>query len=53
MLHRNNNHDSFERNVQLTELDYVCTSLAASKTLAENYVGLPIQWENKLAIGTN
>jgi p-hydroxybenzoate 3-monooxygenase len=52
MLHPNQNHDSFERNIQLTELEYVCTSLAASKTLAENYVGLPIQWEDKSLIET-
>lgn len=52
MLHHNPNHDSFERNLQLAELDYVCTSVAASKTLAENYVGLPIQWENKSLLET-
>lgn len=52
MLHPNPNHDTFERNIQLTELEYVCTSLAASKTLAENYVGLPIQWEEKSLIET-
>jgi len=27
---------------QLAELDYVTSSVAASKSLAENYVGLPV-----------
>ncbi|WP_102346548.1 4-hydroxybenzoate 3-monooxygenase [Bacillus sp. Marseille-P3661] len=52
MLHRNANHDSFEYAMQLTELDYVSTSRAAMTTLAENYVGLPIQWEAKSLIET-
>jgi p-hydroxybenzoate 3-monooxygenase len=31
----------FERNIQLAELDYLATSRAAQRSLAENYVGLP------------
>jgi len=33
---------SFERKVQLAELDYLVHSEAASKAMAENYVGLPM-----------
>jgi p-hydroxybenzoate 3-monooxygenase len=33
---------SFDRKVQLAELDYLVHSEAASKALAENYVGLPM-----------
>lgn len=41
MLHRFDEHDTFAREVQLSELDYVTSSEAASTALAENYVGLP------------
>ena len=34
--------NSFERKVQLAELDYLVHSEAASKAMAENYVGLPM-----------
>jgi p-hydroxybenzoate 3-monooxygenase len=33
---------SFDRKVQLAELDYLVDSEAASKAMAENYVGLPM-----------
>ena len=42
MLHRNDRDDAFGRRLQLAELDYVCSSHAASQSLAENYVGLPL-----------
>ncbi|MDB5027485.1 MAG: pobA [Candidatus Eremiobacteraeota bacterium] len=42
MLHRNDRDDDFGRRLQLAELDYVAGSHAASQSLAENYVGLPI-----------
>jgi p-hydroxybenzoate 3-monooxygenase len=42
MLHRVSNDNPFHQRVQLAELDYVTSSRAASKTLAENYVGLPM-----------
>lgn len=45
MLHRHSHHIAFERKIQLAELDYVTSSLAASTSLAENYVGLPMEWE--------
>ena len=42
MLHRFATHSAFERRVQLAELAYVTSSKAASTSLAENYVGLPL-----------
>jgi p-hydroxybenzoate 3-monooxygenase len=42
MLHRRDDDDAFGRRLQLAELDYVTTSRAASQSLAENYVGLPL-----------
>ncbi len=42
MLHLNPTDSPFDRRRQFAELDYVTTSEAASKSLAENYVGLPI-----------
>ncbi len=42
MLHRNEHDDAFGRRLQLAELDYVVGSRAASQSLAENYVGLPL-----------
>jgi p-hydroxybenzoate 3-monooxygenase len=41
LLHRLDG-DEFDRRIQLAELDYVTSSTAASTTLAENYVGLPL-----------
>jgi p-hydroxybenzoate 3-monooxygenase len=43
MLHRFPDENPFDRRRQLAELDYVTSSHAASKTLAENYVGLPLE----------
>jgi len=40
MLHRSPDADSFEERLQRAQLDYVCRSEAAARTLAENYVGL-------------
>ena len=42
MLHRFATHTAFEQRVQLAELAYVTSSRAASTSLAENYVGLPL-----------
>ncbi len=42
LLHRFDTHSPFERQMQRAELDYVFGSVAASTTLAENYVGLPL-----------
>jgi len=43
MLHRFPDETPFDRRRQLAELDYVTSSKAAAKTLAENYVGLPME----------
>jgi p-hydroxybenzoate 3-monooxygenase len=40
MLHRFDDADAFQEQLQLAQLRYVCTSTAAATTLAENYVGL-------------
>jgi p-hydroxybenzoate 3-monooxygenase len=42
MLHRLYDEDDFRYGLQLAELDYVTSSRAASTSLAENYVGLPM-----------
>jgi p-hydroxybenzoate 3-monooxygenase len=42
MLHRFPGGDTFQYRVQMAELDYVTGSPAASASLAENYVGLPM-----------
>ncbi|HXM96298.1 MAG TPA: 4-hydroxybenzoate 3-monooxygenase [Candidatus Dormibacteraeota bacterium] len=43
MLHRFDDDNLFDRRRQIAELDYVTSSHAASQTLAENYVGLPME----------
>jgi p-hydroxybenzoate 3-monooxygenase len=43
LLHRFPGHSPFERNIQLAELDYLFTSAAGRRTIAENYVGLPLE----------
>lgn len=43
LLHRFHGQSEFDRRVQLAELDYVTSSRAASQSLAENYVGLPLE----------
>ena len=42
MLHRFDTEDGFDHRRQLAELDYVTSSRAAAGSLAENYVGLPL-----------
>ena len=42
VTHRFEGEDAFGRQLQLAELDYVTSSRAASMSLAENYVGLPM-----------
>jgi p-hydroxybenzoate 3-monooxygenase len=44
MLHRFEDDTPFDRRRQLAELDYVTSSRAAAQSLAENYVGLPMDW---------
>jgi p-hydroxybenzoate 3-monooxygenase len=43
LLHRFPAHSPFERNIQLGELDYLLSSRAGQQTIAENYVGLPLE----------
>jgi len=45
MLHRFATHTPFEQRVQAAELAYLAGSEAASRSLAENYVGLPLATE--------
>jgi p-hydroxybenzoate 3-monooxygenase len=42
LLHRFPNESAFDRRRQLSDLDYITSSEAASRTLAEQYVGLPL-----------
>ena len=44
MLHRFPDENLFDSRRQLADLDYVTSSRAASQSLAENYVGLPMEW---------
>jgi p-hydroxybenzoate 3-monooxygenase len=43
MLHRFHDETPFHHRLQLAELEYVVTSRAKATTLAENYVGLPLE----------
>ncbi len=43
IFHLDPSHNAFDRKRQLAELDYVTSSEAASLSLAENYVGLPVE----------
>ncbi|MEZ5892966.1 MAG: 4-hydroxybenzoate 3-monooxygenase [Parvularculaceae bacterium] len=42
LLHRFPDGSAFDRRMQMAELDYIASSEAAQRTLAENYVGLPL-----------
>lgn len=42
LMHRFPEDRSFERAMQVAELDYIADSLAAQTSIAENYVGLPV-----------
>ncbi len=43
LFHLDPTHNAFDRKRQLAELDYVTSSEAAGRSLAENYVGLPVE----------
>jgi p-hydroxybenzoate 3-monooxygenase len=47
MLHRFPDGDAFGERLQLSQLEYTCRSAAASTSLAENYVGLPMDWSSR------
>jgi p-hydroxybenzoate 3-monooxygenase len=42
IMHRFPNESAFDRRRQLSDLDYLTSSQAAAKSLAEQYVGLPL-----------
>ncbi|HET6564524.1 MAG TPA: 4-hydroxybenzoate 3-monooxygenase [Xanthomonadales bacterium] len=42
LMHRFPDHGPFDRRMQVAELDYIAESEAAQKSIAENYVGLPL-----------
>ncbi|MFZ0387835.1 MAG: 4-hydroxybenzoate 3-monooxygenase [Solirubrobacteraceae bacterium] len=43
MLHTDPGRDAYGRELQRSQLEYVCSSAAAATSLAENYVGLPLE----------
>jgi p-hydroxybenzoate 3-monooxygenase len=43
MFHLDPGHNAFDRKRQLAELDYVTSSETGGRSLAENYVGLPVE----------
>jgi p-hydroxybenzoate 3-monooxygenase len=43
LFHLDPSHNAFDRKRQLAELHYVTSSEAAGRSLAENYVGLPVE----------
>ncbi|KQP20063.1 4-hydroxybenzoate 3-monooxygenase [Pseudorhodoferax sp. Leaf267] len=44
LMHRFPDNGPFGQKIQEAELDYLVRSQAASTSLAENYVGLPVEW---------
>ena len=46
LMHPFETHNAFERRAQQSERDYVVSSAAAAKTLAENYAGMPWDWDD-------
>lgn len=42
LMHRFPEDGPFERAMQIAELDYIASSVAARRVIAENYVGLPV-----------
>jgi p-hydroxybenzoate 3-monooxygenase len=45
MLHKSPVADAFDQRMQRAQLEYVVSSRAASQSLAENYAGLPWDWD--------
>ncbi|MEM6464694.1 MAG: 4-hydroxybenzoate 3-monooxygenase [Pseudomonadota bacterium] len=43
LMHQFPENSPFEKRMQRAEFDYIASSEAASKTIAENYVGLPLE----------
>ena len=42
LMHRFPDSSTFDRRIQVAELDYIASSVAAQTAIAENYVGLPL-----------
>lgn len=42
LMHRFPGADAFDRRMQVADLDYIASSVAAQTAIAENYVGLPL-----------
>lgn len=42
LMHRFPENDAFDRRMQVADLDYIASSVAAQTSIAENYVGLPL-----------
>ncbi len=42
LMHRFPDSDAFDRRMQVADLDYIASSVAAQTSIAENYVGLPL-----------
>lgn len=42
LMHRFPGNGPFDRRMQVAELEYIASSVAAQQTIAENYVGLPL-----------
>jgi hypothetical protein len=42
--------DAYWRELQRSQLEYVCSSIAAATSLAENYVGLPLERLSRAAV---
>lgn len=45
LLHRNAEDNEFDLRRQLADIDYITSSRAGQMTWAENYVGLPMEWD--------
>jgi len=45
LLHRFEADNEFDRRRRLAEIDYITSSRAGALTWAENYVGLPMEWD--------
>ena len=53
LLHRFDTENDFDHRRQLAEIDYVTSSRAGQMTWAENYVGLPMEWDRASAGGAS
>lgn len=47
LMHTFDSHNAFERRAQQSEREYVATSQAGARALAENYAGMPWSWDDE------